>query len=174
MKGKLGYLISGICAVGVITYGIYLAVTFNNKENEESKETSLYEDNINLESNSENNLKFYNSLSKDEKIKIARELFNDYINENRTDWSIVKSQNLKREPVICLTDYRINDIDIESQDIHNFTVSVSYDIQYTNESDMWVAGNGELKDNNWVVDKFAVVDITQINDKYVITNIGTG
>ncbi|ENY99854.1 hypothetical protein HMPREF1092_02990 [Clostridium thermobutyricum] len=174
MKGKLGYLISGICAVGVITYGIYLAVTFNNKENEESKETSLYEDNINLESNSENNLKFYNSLSKDEKIKIARELFDDYINENRTDWSIVKSQNLKREPVICLTDYRINDIDIESQDIHNFTVSVSYDIQYTNESDMWVAGNGELKDNNWVVDKFAVVDITQINDKYVITNIGTG
>lgn len=33
MNGKLGYLISGICAVGVITYGIYLAVTFNNKEN---------------------------------------------------------------------------------------------------------------------------------------------
>ncbi len=174
MNGRLGYLISGICAVGVITYGIYLAVTFNNKENEESKETSSYENNINLESNSENNLKFYNPLSKDEKIKIARELFNDYINENRTDWSIVKSQNLKREPVICLTDYRINDIDIESQDIHNFIVSVSYDVQYTNESDMWVAGNGELKDNNWVVDKFAVVDITQINDKYVITNIGTG
>ena len=174
MNGKLGYLISGICAVGVITYGIYLAVTFNNKENEESKETSSYEDNINLENNSENNLKFYDPLSKDEKIKIARELFDDYINENRTDWSIVKSQNLKREPVICLTDYRINDIDIESQDFYKFTVSVSYDIQYTNESNMWVAGNGELKDNNWIVNKIALVDITQINDKCVITNIGTG
>ncbi|MGV3025003.1 hypothetical protein ACED96_04680 [Clostridium thermobutyricum] len=174
MNGKLGYLISGICAVGVITYGIYLAVTFNNKENEESKETSSYEDNINLENNSENNLKFYDPLSKDEKIKIARELFDYYINENRTDWSIVKSQNLKREPVICLTDYRINDIDIESQDLYNFTVSVLYDIQYTNESNMWVAGNGELKDNNWIVNKIALVDITQINDKCVITNIGTG
>lgn len=174
MNGKLEYLISGICAVGVITYGIYLAVTFNNKENEESKETSSYEDNINLENNSENNLKFYDPLSKDEKIKIARELFDYYINENRTDWSIVKSQNLKREPVICLTDYRINDIDIESQDLYNFTVSVLYDIQYTNESNMWVAGNGELKDNNWIVNKIALVDITQINDKCVITNIGTG
>lgn len=69
MNGKLEYLISGICAVGVITYGIYLAVTFNNKENEESKETSSYEDNINLENNSENNLKFYDPLSKDEKNK---------------------------------------------------------------------------------------------------------
>lgn len=108
------------------------------------------------------------------KIKIARELFDYYINENRTDWSIVKSQNLKREPVICLTDYRINDIDIESQDLYNFTVSVLYDIQYTNESNMWVAGNGELKDNNWIVNKIALVDITQINDKCVITNIGTG
>lgn len=39
---------------------------------------------------------------------------------------------------------------------------------------MWVAGNGEIKDNNWIVDKFALVDITQINNKYVITNIGTG
>lgn len=174
MNGKLGYLISGICAVGVITYGIYLAVTFNNKENEESKETSSYEDNINLENNLGNNLKFYNPLSKDEKIKIARELFDDYINENRTDWSIVKSQNLKRKPVICLTDYRINDVEIESQDLYKFTVSVSYDIQYTNESNMWVAGNGEIKDNNWIVDKFALVDITQINNKYVITNIGTG
>ena len=174
MNGKLGYLISGICAVGVITYGIYLAVTFNNKENEESKETSSYEDNINLENNLGSNLKFYNPLSKDEKIKIARELFDDYINENRTDWSIVKSQNLKRKPVICLTDYRINDIEIESQDLYNFTVSVLYDIQYTNESNMWVAGNGELKDNNWIVNKIALVDITQINDKCVITNIGTG
>lgn len=180
MNKKLGYLILGICAVGVITFGIYSAITFSDKED---KEINTSENNLNLETNSKNNLmfdlninnlKFYKKLSKDEKIEIAKDLFDDYINENRTDWSTVKSQKLNRKPVNSLTDYRIGDINVENEEGYKFTVSVSYDIQYTNESNMWVAGNGVLKDNNWIVDKFALVDIEQVNDKYVITNMGCG
>lgn len=114
------------------------------------------------------------SLSKDEMIAIARDLFDDYINQNRTDWYFVKAKGLKRQPVICLTDYRINDISFVKEENNKFTVDISYDIQYTDESNYWVAGNGELSENNWVMNKCNFVDIIKADNKYFLSNVYTG
>ncbi|WP_294373564.1 hypothetical protein [uncultured Clostridium sp.] len=122
----------------------------------------------------ESEIKKLEDMSKDEKIEIGRNLFDEYINENRTDWKMVKSQNLNRQPVVCLTDYKINDVDFVKEEKDKFTLDISYDIQYTDESNFWVAGNGELADDNWVVNKCSFVDIEQVGDKYFIVNVYTG
>lgn len=113
-------------------------------------------------------------ISKEQKIKIARELFDEYINENKTDWKIVEAQKLSRKPVVCLTDYKINNVNFIKEEENKFTVNIKYDVQYTNESNFWVAGNGELCDNNWIKNKSNIVDIEKRGDKYVIANMITG
>lgn len=168
MRKNLVVLILSVCLPMMIS-----GCSENDKKDTQNKEVGSAEAKLEIEKNI-NAYKFYKNLSKGEKVEIARELFDDYINENRTDRAMVESQGLKREPVTTFTDYRINEIDIEKEEGLKFTVSVSYDIQYTNESNIWIAGNGELKENNWVINKFALVDIEQVKDKYIITSIGTG
>lgn len=165
MKLKGVILIAGLCIIS-----LFYACSKDNKKVEigaknESDAISEIEkiEKVELE-----------KLSEDEKIKIARELFDEYINENRTDKKMVESQKLNREPVVALTDYRIKHIDFIDEHNDTFTVDVQYDIQYTNDSNMWVAGNGELSDNNWVIDKCNFLDIKKAGDKYIITNIYTG
>ncbi|MGL5416357.1 MAG: hypothetical protein ACRDAU_11905 [Clostridium sp.] len=118
------------------------------------------------------------SLKESEKIEIARQLFDEYINENKIELVENKEDNSKRE-VITFTKYKIKDIDVyEMKDLNinknGFVADIGYDIKYTNESNRWVAGNGELKKNNWCINKVAVVNIEKINDKYVISSMGTG
>ncbi|MGL4847981.1 MAG: hypothetical protein ACRC28_03505, partial [Clostridium sp.] len=107
------------------------------------------------------------------KKEITKKLFEKYIEENRTDIQIVKAQNLKREPVEALTDYKINDVEIVEEDKKGFKASVGYDIKFTDESNMWTAGNGEIKEDNWCVNKVSSVKIKEINGEYAIEQIGT-
>lgn len=113
-------------------------------------------------------------ITKEDKEKIARELYEEYLNNNRTDWRMVKAQNLNRNPVISMVDYKINEVTFVKEDKNIFTVEVSYDIQYTNESNMWLAGNGTLSENNWDKNKVTFIDIEKYLDKYIISSVYTG
>lgn len=121
------------------------------------------------------------SLEESEKIEIARRLFDEYINENKIEVIESKEDSSKKKEVTTFTKYKIKDIDIyEMEDLNisekesqGFVADISYDIKYTNESNRWVAGNGEIKKNNWCVDKVAIVNIEKVKDKYIISSMGT-
>ena len=114
------------------------------------------------------------SISKEDKTEIARDLFDKYINENKTDWKQVEFQKLDRKPMVCFSDYKINYIKITGEEEKKFTAYIEYDIQYTNESDMWIAGNGKICEDNWIRNKSNFVEIEKSGDKYSIKNIITG
>lgn len=113
-------------------------------------------------------------ISTDEKERIAKDLYENYLNNNRTDWKLVKAENLNRDPVVSMTDYNINTVELVSEDKNKFTVDISYDIKYTENSNMWIAGNGTLSDNTWIKNKITFVDIEKYLEHYIITNIYTG
>ncbi|MGL5415068.1 MAG: hypothetical protein ACRDAU_05365 [Clostridium sp.] len=117
--------------------------------------------------------KAYKELTLEEKSEIAKKLFEKYIEENKTDIEMVKAQNLKRDPVEALTDYKINDIEILEENKESFKASIAYDIKFTDESNMWVAGNGEIKEDNWCVNKISMIKIKERNGEYVIEQMGT-
>ena len=156
--------------ISVCIFGLFMGC--NNNSKEYTKISSC--DDTAVSDSQENKITQLKDLRKKKKIEIAKDLFDEYINENRTDWKMVKSQNLNRQPVVCLTDYKINDITFVKEESDKFTVDISYDIQYTNESNFWIAGNGELTDNNWVINKCSFVDIQKVGDKYFIINLYTG
>jgi len=130
--------------------------------------------NTSLISSMGKDLSSVNDISKDEKTEIARDLFDKYVNDNKTDWKQVEFQKIDRKPMISFTEYKINDIKVTGGDENKFTVSVKYDIKYTNESNMWIAGNGEISEDNWIRNKSNFVEIQKNGDKYVISNIITG
>jgi hypothetical protein len=130
--------------------------------------------NVLLMSNMGEELSSISDISEEEKTKIARDLFDKYINDNRTDLKQVEFQKIDRKPVVCFTEYKINDVKATGGDGDNFTVNIKYDIKYTNESDIWIAGNGEISNDNWIRNKSNFVEIQKDGDNYVISNIITG
>ena len=141
---------------------------FNKKDNKQSIEISKSEkDELISEWYSIKN------VSEDEKEKIARKLFEEYINENSTDWKEVENDKLDREPLPTFTDYKIDNVSLQKEEGNMFTAEVLYDIQYTKNGTQWLACDGELADDNWIKNKGFYIDIARYNDKYVITNMYT-
>lgn len=115
----------------------------------------------------------YETFNEDEALSTAVQLFSDYINENSTDWKKVQYENLDRDPVKSLDDYKIVNAHLVYHEATNFTVRVTYDVKYTDESDMWLAGNGNKQENNWIRNKINFINIEKNNDNYSIKNIYT-
>ena len=111
--------------------------------------------------------------NRDELIQKAVQIFTEYIKNNSTDWKKVEYENLEREPVKSLEDFKIIDTKLVSFGKDNFTVKVTYDVKCTNESDMWFAGNGFKEENNWIRNKINYLNIEKNNGEYVIKKIYT-
>jgi outer membrane usher protein FimD/PapC len=164
----------------ILTISTCLLLSFIGcgEKSKENRLTLLSKTNItyntSLISNTIKDLSVVSNTNEEEKIEIARTLFDKYINENKTDWKRVEFQNLERKPEATLTDYRINNIKVTGEEKNKFIVSIEYDIKYTNESDMWIAGNGKVCEDNWIRNKSNFVEIQKNDDEYVITNIITG
>lgn len=148
--------------IGIALFSMFITSCNSNRNNINSTT-------INSQSDSK-----LDELTTEQKINIATDLFDEYINQNRTDWKIVKYDHLERQPVVCLTDYKIHDVLFVSEKDNTLTFDISFDIQYTNESNYWLAGTGTISDNNWIINKSTFVDIKKYDDKYFITNIYTG
>lgn len=113
-------------------------------------------------------------LDENSKIDISRRLFEQYINDNKTSIAGVNSNGvLSNDVVETLTDYKINDIRLVQSEEDSFIVNVSYDIQFTEESNKWIAGNGKVNENNWIRNKSNYVEIVKDNDDYKINRICT-
>lgn len=112
--------------------------------------------------------------SKKDKILISSNLFEKYIKIHSTDWAFVLDNNLKREPLPVVIDYKINDINIHNIKGNKFTALINYDVQAANETDGWYAGNGIISDQNWIIGKINFVDIERSGNTYSITNVYTG
>jgi hypothetical protein len=55
-----------------------------------------------------------------------------------------------------------------------FVSRVIYSIQIKEVPSDWVAGNGELAANGWILHKGLIIGVIKVNDQYVLKLIGTG
>lgn len=105
---------------------------------------------------------------------IGRKLFEEYINKNR---NVIAGMDLngtlKNDIVETLNDYKIDSVTSVKSEQDRFIVKVLYDIQFTEESNKWVAGNGKIKENNWIRNKSNYIEIVKENDGYKIDKIHT-
>lgn len=113
-------------------------------------------------------------LDENSKIDVSRNLFEQYIKDNKTAVAGIDLNGiLNNEVVETLTDYKINDIRVVQSEEDKFIVNISYDIQFTEESNKWIAGNGKVNENNWIRNKSNYVEIIKENDTYKINRIYT-
>lgn len=110
-------------------------------------------------------------ISEDRKKEIAKNLFEEHLNQMSTDWETVKDKKLNRKPVLTFTDYRITDARFIKESGNKFTVDITYDIQYTDEGKSWLAGYGDISDNNWILKKGNIVDVIKYKDKYLLADV---
>lgn len=110
--------------------------------------------------------------NKDNKIEIARAVFEEYLKLTYENYI-----NDKGEKVNILKDYKINNINIlESLESEGYRVEIAYDLQSINGYvTVFETGNGEVKDENWVKGKYQIIDIKKIDEnKYTISDMYTG
>ncbi len=110
--------------------------------------------------------------NKDNKIEIARDVFEEYLKLTYENYI-----NDKGEKVNILKDYKINNINIlESLESEGYRAEIIYDLQSINGYvTVFETGNGEVKDENWVKGKYQIIDIKKIDDnKYTISEMYTG
>lgn len=110
--------------------------------------------------------------NKDDKIEIARLVFEEYLKLTYENYL-----NDRNEKINILKDYKINDIAVlENLNSDEYRIEVTYDLQsidgYTT---VFVTGNGDIKEDNWVKGKYQIVDIKKIGEyRYTISNMYTG
>ncbi|MCL4530660.1 MAG: hypothetical protein M1485_03625 [Chloroflexi bacterium] len=56
----------------------------------------------------------------------------------------------------------------------NYVAYVIYDVQIKETPSDWVAGNGEIAPNGWIVNKEFIIGVTKVGDDYVLKVLGTG
>ena len=113
-------------------------------------------------------------LDENSEIDVSRKLFEQYINNNKTAIAGIDLNGVLNNDVVeTLTDYKINNIRVIQSEEDKFIVNVSYDVQFTEESNKWIAGNGKIKENNWIRNKSNYVEIVKDNGEYKIDKIYT-
>jgi hypothetical protein len=83
---------------------------------------------------------------------------------------------------ICrLEDYRVENVLVDQKiaflaaEQHlDRIASLDFSVQVSSEPTDWVAGNGELAAQGWVIHKFLIVGYTRSNAAYTLRIIGTG
>ncbi|MDO5517288.1 MAG: hypothetical protein Q4F66_07005, partial [Clostridium sp.] len=113
-------------------------------------------------------------LDENSESDVSRKLFEEYINSNKTAIAGTGLNGVLNDNLVeTLTDYKINDIRVLQREEEKFIVNISYDIQFTEESDKWIAGNGKIKEDNWIRNKNNYVEIVKDNGSYKINRIYT-
>ncbi|WP_294406505.1 hypothetical protein [uncultured Clostridium sp.] len=127
----------------------------------------------NIVINSDSNAQTNEQSEENNKVQNAINLFKNYLEDNSTDWHKVQYENLNRAPVKSLADYNINSAKLVDCQQNSFTVKIIYDVKSTEESDMWLAGNGKKDEDNWIRNKSNYITIENIQEEYKIKNIYT-
>lgn len=111
----------------------------------------------------------------DNKIEIAKKLFEEYLNDNKTNWFFNLVNGIDEESTDTFSDFKINDITLIEDGENLFKVGISYDIKPLGEEvSIWDAGNGE-REGEWIRKKYNFFDIEKIKgNTYRIINGYTG
>lgn len=56
----------------------------------------------------------------------------------------------------------------------DFVKWILYSVQINEVPSSWVAGNGDIAPNGWIVHKALIIGVTKVNEEYVLKLIGTG
>lgn len=166
MKKKL----FSIILILSISINLVLGAIIIKINKQDSNSNQNLNKNININKITQNSYSI-KEIDEKTKISIAKDLFDNYINSNMMDWQYVKNNKLDRKPVLSFTDYKIVDVFFVKEDDISYTVDIIYDIQYTNDSPLWVAGDGNMSENNWILKKDFLIDIIKYKDKYYISNV---
>ncbi|MBD7912255.1 hypothetical protein [Clostridium cibarium] len=155
-----------------ILLNLFFAIYIYNKGSEKSlSKISLDKLSDSDKENVIGDLYSVEDISEDRKEEIAKNLFEEHLNKISTDWQNVKDKNLNRKPLPTFTDYRITNAHFIKESGNKFTVDITYDIQYTEEGKSWLAGYGDISDNNWILKKGNVVDVIKYKDKYLLVDV---
>lgn len=80
-----------------------------------------------------------------------------------------------------LEDYKIENVLLDkriaflaNEQNLNYVGSVQYSVQIKEVPSWWVAGNGELANDGWIVNKGLIVGVIKVGDEYVLKILGTG
>lgn len=73
-----------------------------------------------------------------------------------------------------LEDFTINTIEIVEKRENGFVFTVSYDVKPAAANSDWIAGNGAVGPDGWIVGKFNFVTVEDVDGGPVITGQGTG
>lgn len=106
---------------------------------------------------------------------IGRKLYEEYIKLHSTDWFFNLNNGINKEPELSVLESKINSVSLISEGKYIFNVCISYDIKAANEKSPWYAGNGEIEEDNWILNKVTFIDIEKTGEnKYRIINRYTG
>lgn len=98
-----------------------------------------------------------------QKKNISLKLMNEYLNNYK---STVTEKNRK------LSNYRIEKIkDIKSSK-KGFTFSVVYSVKPVDDNSYWLAGNGKVTSDGWIINKYIEVTVVKEGNKYIIESMG--
>lgn len=110
--------------------------------------------------------------NEDDKIEIARVVFEEYLKLTYENYL-----NDENERINILKNYKINDINIlENSNSEGYRIEVTYDLQAIDGYiTVFEIGNGVIKEDNWVKEKYQIIDIKKIGEyKYTISDMYTG
>lgn len=153
-----------------ILLNLFFAMEIYNKSSKKAS-AKVSDNKVSDSENLMGDLDSVKDISEDRKKEIAKNLFEEHLNQMSTDWKTVKDKKLDRKPVLTFTDYRITDARFIKESGNKFTVDITYDIQYTDEGKSWLAGYGDISDNNWVLKKGNIVDVIKYKDKYLLADV---
>lgn len=106
---------------------------------------------------------------------IGKKLYEEYIKSHSTDWFFNLNNGINKEAELSVLESKINSTSLTSEGKYIFTVCISYDIKAANEKSPWYAGNGEIEEDNWIVNKVTFIDIEKTGEnKYRIISGYTG
>ena len=73
-----------------------------------------------------------------------------------------------------ITDYIINNIYNFQGNSDKFSFSIIYSVKPVDiKKSTWLSGNGEIKEDGWIVNKYSFVDVQKTDNTYTIVNMGT-
>lgn len=114
----------------------------------------------------------YTETNLTDKVEIGKLLFEDHLKNTFENF-----KNDEGKTVNILKDYKIIDAklqDSESED--TFKIAIDYELQSIDGySTVFITGNGVEYEDNWVRDKFNIIEVKKVGDnKYEIIGIYTG
>lgn len=104
------------------------------------------------------------TVASETELDIARNLLDKYL-QHFASSEVPESKRLK--------DYKINEITIREKSNVGFVYTAKFSVQGFNDNAPFGSGNGVIKDNGWIEDKFMFIRVSQKDKTFTMTEMAT-